>query len=92
MPTSSIPPRRARLMIPGPTEMRPEIIDALAGQAVAHYGDDWLREHDETIELLARAFVTATQPILMVGAGTLFYFMVRAMARIQMPERREPGR
>lgn len=28
---------------------------------------------------------------LMVGAGVLFWFMVRAMARIQMPERRAPG-
>ena len=27
--------------------------------------------------------------LLMVGAGALFYFMIRAMARIQMPER--PG-
>jgi hypothetical protein len=27
--------------------------------------------------------------ILLAGAGTLFYFMIRAMARIQMPER--PG-
>jgi threonine/homoserine/homoserine lactone efflux protein len=28
---------------------------------------------------------------LIAGAGTLFYFMVKAMARIQMPERRTPG-
>ena len=27
--------------------------------------------------------------VLLAGAGTLFYFMIRAMARIQMPER--PG-
>ena len=26
--------------------------------------------------------------LLMVGAGTLFFFMIKAMARIQMPERR----
>lgn len=26
--------------------------------------------------------------LLLAGAGTLFYFMVKAMARIQMPERR----
>lgn len=26
--------------------------------------------------------------VLIVGAGTLFYFMIKAMARIQMPERR----
>ena len=28
---------------------------------------------------------------LIAGTGTLFYFMVKAMARIQMPERRTPG-
>jgi hypothetical protein len=28
---------------------------------------------------------------LVIGAGTLFFFMVKAMARIQMPERRAPG-
>jgi hypothetical protein len=27
---------------------------------------------------------------LIAGAGTLFFFMVKAMARIQMPERRTP--
>jgi uncharacterized membrane protein YdbT with pleckstrin-like domain len=28
---------------------------------------------------------------LVAAAGTMFYFMVKAMARIQMPERRRPG-
>jgi hypothetical protein len=28
---------------------------------------------------------------VLAGAGTLFFFMVKAMARIQMPERRAPG-
>jgi ABC-type multidrug transport system fused ATPase/permease subunit len=28
--------------------------------------------------------------LLMVGAGTMFYFMIKAMARIQMPERPRP--
>jgi hypothetical protein len=27
---------------------------------------------------------------LIVGAATLFYFMIKAMARIQMPERPRP--
>ncbi len=30
--------------------------------------------------------------LVLVGAGTFFYFMVKAMARIQMPERRPPAR
>jgi hypothetical protein len=29
--------------------------------------------------------------VILVGAGVLFYFMVKALARIQMPERRPPG-
>jgi hypothetical protein len=28
---------------------------------------------------------------LLAGAGTLFYFMVKALARIQMPQRRPPA-
>jgi hypothetical protein len=28
--------------------------------------------------------------VLIAGAGALFYFMIKAMARIQMPERRAP--
>ena len=28
--------------------------------------------------------------LLIVGAGTMFFFMIKAMARIQMPERRPP--
>ena len=30
--------------------------------------------------------------LLVAGAGTLFFFMIKAMARIQMPERRAPER
>jgi len=29
--------------------------------------------------------------LLLAGAGTLFYFMVKALARIQMPQRRPPS-
>lgn len=32
--------------------------------------------------------VTAVALVVIGGAGTLFFFMVKAMARIQMPERR----
>jgi threonine/homoserine/homoserine lactone efflux protein len=28
--------------------------------------------------------------LVLVGSGVLFYFMVKALARIQMPERRPP--
>ncbi len=35
--------------------------------------------------------VAIVAALLIVGAGTLFFFMVKAMARIQMPERRAPG-
>ncbi len=35
--------------------------------------------------------VAIVAALLIVGAGALFFFMVKAMARIQMPERRAPG-
>lgn len=62
--------QRPRLMIPGPTEMAPEVIAAMGRQAVPHYGDEWVREHNETLDLLARAFRTRTRPLLLVGTGT----------------------
>jgi hypothetical protein len=37
------------------------------------------------------ALVALVSLALIGGSGTLFYFMVKAMARIQMPERRTPG-
>jgi hypothetical protein len=37
------------------------------------------------------AVVSVVAVALIAGAGTLFFFMVKAMARIQMPERRAPG-
>jgi len=57
-------------MIPGPTEMAPEVLSAMGRQAVPHYGDDWVREHNEALGMLAEAFRTQTQPILLVGTGT----------------------
>ncbi|MBM3473009.1 MAG: alanine--glyoxylate aminotransferase family protein, partial [Armatimonadetes bacterium] len=62
-----MPPPIPRLMIPGPTELAPEVLEALAQPAVAHYGEEWLAEHDETIRLLAQVFETETEPVLIVG-------------------------
>lgn len=59
-----------RLMIPGPTELAPEVLAAMGRQSVPHYGDEWVRRHNETLGLLAEAFVTERPPILMVGTGT----------------------
>jgi hypothetical protein len=39
----------------------------------------------------ATAWVPAIGTVaLIAGAGTIFYFMIKAMARIQMPQRRQP--
>lgn len=57
-------------MIPGPTEMAPQVREAMGRQAVAHYGPEWLREHEEALDLLAQVFQTASPPMLLVGPGT----------------------
>ena len=31
-----------RLMIPGPIDLEPEVLEALAGQVIPHYGDAWV--------------------------------------------------
>ena len=48
-----------KLMIPGPIEVEREVLDALAEPVVAHYGDEWLAVHNETIGLLQQVIGTA---------------------------------
>src|ERR687887_154606 len=61
-------------------------------QIAARY-EERNREARERLEPLApnERPTVVTVTALIAGAGTLFYFMVKAMARIQMPERRTPG-
>jgi len=58
------------LMIPGPVELAPEVLDTLGSQVIAHYGPEFTRFYRETIDLLKRIFQTAGDLFPIVGSGS----------------------
>ena len=61
---------RLRLMIPGPVDVEDDVLAALAGQVLPHYGKEWLAIYVETIECLKQVFGTRNDLFLMAGSGT----------------------
>lgn len=62
---------RYRLMIPGPVEVDPELLAAMARPMVAHYGPEWTAYFRETLGLLKRTFQTESGRVFpLVGPGT----------------------
>lgn len=61
---------RYHLAIPGPVEVRPEVLTALSSQIVAHYGSDWLKIYNETLDLLKQIFQTDGDVFTIVGSGS----------------------
>jgi len=62
--------KRYRLMIPGPIEVAPEVLAAMAEPLVGHYGDEWTAFYKETIGLLQKVFRTEGDVFLLVGSGS----------------------
>ncbi|MEZ4668238.1 MAG: alanine--glyoxylate aminotransferase family protein [Anaerolineae bacterium] len=61
----------AKLMIPGPIELEAEVLQTLAQPAVPHYGDAWVRYHNETVGLLQQVFQTQNYVYMLPGSGSL---------------------
>ena len=62
--------RVRKLMIPGPVEVDPEVLRALAEPVEPHYGDEWVKKYNQILSLLAKVFNTKADIFLMVGSGT----------------------
>lgn len=62
---------RIKLMIPGPVEVHPDVLQAMASPLIAHYGDEWVRIYRETVELAKEVFETRGDLFVAVGSGTL---------------------
>jgi alanine-glyoxylate transaminase / serine-glyoxylate transaminase / serine-pyruvate transaminase len=62
---------RLKLMIPGPIELEDEVLDWMGQPVHAHYGDEWVAVHNETIGLLQQIFVTTGKVFMMPGSGSL---------------------
>jgi alanine-glyoxylate transaminase/serine-glyoxylate transaminase/serine-pyruvate transaminase len=60
-----------RLMIPGPTEVEPELLAPLSRPLRVHYGPEWKAFYEETLALLKRLFRTERADVYpIVGPGT----------------------
>jgi alanine-glyoxylate transaminase / serine-glyoxylate transaminase / serine-pyruvate transaminase len=60
-----------KLMIPGPVDVEAAVLDMLAEPVQAHYGDEWVAIHNETLELLRQVFVTEGRVYMLPGSGSL---------------------
>ena len=59
-----------RLMIPGPIQLRPEVLAEMSRPMVPHYGADWTAYYNETVALLARIFMTNGRIFPIPGSGS----------------------
>lgn len=60
-----------KLLIPGPVEVEDDVLDWLSRPVVAHYGDEWVAAHNETIGLLQQVFGTTGKVFMLPGSGSL---------------------
>jgi len=59
------------LMIPGPTEVDPDVLSAMSAPVYAHYMDQWVEVYWETIKLLKQVFATERGDVFLItGSGT----------------------
>lgn len=59
-----------KLMIPGPVEPEADVMEAMGGPVVAHYGPEWTALYNETTEMLKQIFRTAGDVFLLIGSGS----------------------
>lgn len=62
--------RQYRLMIPGPTEVAPEVLAAMGEPLVAHYGAEWTAYYQKTVDLVRRVYCTTGDVFLIPGSGS----------------------
>jgi alanine-glyoxylate transaminase/serine-glyoxylate transaminase/serine-pyruvate transaminase len=59
-----------KLMIPGPIQPDDDGLESLAQPVQPHYGPQWTRYYNETLDLLRQVYGTQGDVFLMVGSGT----------------------
>jgi len=63
---------RQILMIPGPTELHPRVVEALAKPIYPHYGEEWKIIYNEAVEHLRKIFsINGGETHIVHGPGTL---------------------
>lgn len=61
--------KESLLMIPGPCAVSEEVLKAMSQPLVPHYGEDWVREYNDTRDALKPLFGTKEDIFLTVGSG-----------------------
>jgi aspartate aminotransferase-like enzyme len=61
--------KRRLLMLPGPSEPYPEVLDKLQRQVLPHYGSDWGEAFGRVCKDLKKIFQTKGETILYPGSG-----------------------
>jgi alanine-glyoxylate transaminase/serine-glyoxylate transaminase/serine-pyruvate transaminase len=59
-----------KLMIPGPVQPKDDVMKAMGGEVMPHYGSAWTRIYNETTELLKDVFNTKGDVFILVGSGS----------------------
>ncbi len=59
-----------KLMIPGPIQPDPAVLDAMGSPVQAHYGPAWLKVYGRTVGLLKQVFKTEGDVFIMPGSGS----------------------
>ncbi len=59
-----------KLMIPGPIQPDPAVLEAMGRPVQAHYGPAWLKVYGGTIDLLKQVFNTKGDVFIMPGSGS----------------------
>jgi len=61
---------RKILMIPGPSEVAEETLREIGKPVIAHYGPEWVKIYNETIELLKKIFQTTNDIFVIPGSSS----------------------
>ena len=75
--------RKVRLMIPGPTEVSPEVCHKLSEPMLPHYGDDWSGFYHEVVGKVKKVFQTGNE--LYIPAATSSSGMEMALLHAAEP-------
>ncbi len=59
-----------RLLIPGPVEVTPEVLEPMSSPMEPHYGEDWTKYYNETLGLTQKIFRTEGDIFLIPGTGS----------------------
>ena len=59
-----------KLMIPGPIQPEDDVLLAMGGPVQPHYGPEWARIHQETLDMLREVYATKGDVFILVGSGS----------------------